>query len=147
MALHSLPEVKGCAARSECRLAFSPTSQTSGVALLCASHVPSSSDTENPLRVSPMAQLLRGVACLPEPPCDLTAHTSPDTGPAHFFLESSSSCHSLPLTERSFQSVGELPRFPQKLGECGARQLFLYFELLTSFLYPRRDTGSAICVP
>lgn len=29
------------------------------------SHVPSSSDTENPRRVSPMAQL-RGVACLPE---------------------------------------------------------------------------------
>lgn len=97
--------------------------------------------------ISPMAQLLWGLVNLPEAPviwqriCIMELNLS-----ISFWWTFGNFC-SLPRSVRRFQKVGLLPMFPQKLGECGARQLFLYFELLASFLYPLRDIGSAIYVP
>lgn len=66
--------------------------------------------------------------------------------PAYFFLEIRGNFCSLPHAVQSFPRVGRLP-VSSEIRECVARQLFLYFELLISFLYPQRGTGSAICVP
>lgn len=59
---------KGLSCSARTRTGFPATSPMSGVALPCASHVPSSADAGNPLGVSPMAQLLGGPACSPAPP-------------------------------------------------------------------------------